>query len=161
MFHLLVHLFGSWFLLFQKFAREGSFNSTIHLVPGDSGPRLRLPNLHQGGIDYDSRGPAQEICPTFKLIQMGERRQHGILDCILSVLSPGKNTKGAGKQLAAAGLEQKIESLGIALLRALKDQFFLSNGNYHCLLAQGRPPFCSFFLRPKSYPRVFRSRELE
>ena len=122
MFHLLVHLFRGWFLLFQKFAREGSFNSTIHLVPGDSGPRLGLPNLRQGGIDYDSRGPAQEICPTFKLIQMGERRQHGILDCILSVLSPRKNTKGAGKQLAAAGLEQKIESLGITLLRAPKDQ---------------------------------------
>jgi hypothetical protein len=91
---------------------------------------------------------------------MGKRRQHGILDCILSVLSPGKNTKGAGKQLAAARLEQKIESLGIALLRALKNQFFLSNGNYHCLLPQRRPPFV-FLLRPKSYLRVFRSKELE
>jgi hypothetical protein len=160
-FHLLIHLFRSWFLLFQKFAREGSFNSTIHLVPGDSGPRLRLPNLRQGGIDYDSRGPAQEICPTFKLIQMGERRQHGILDCVLSVLSPGKNTKGAGKQLAAARLEQKIESLGIALLRALKNQFFLSKRKLQLSPASRTALFCSFFLRPKTYPRVFRSRELE
>ena len=64
-------------------------------------------------------------------MQMGKCCQHGILGCILSVLSPGKNTKRAGKQPAAAGLEQQIESLGIALLRALKDQFLVSNGNYH------------------------------
>jgi hypothetical protein len=77
---------------------------------------------------------------------MGKRCQHGILDCILRVLSPGKNTEGAGKQPTAAGLEQEIESLGIALLRPLKDQFFIANGTYQCLLAQGRP-----LLRSKSY----------
>jgi hypothetical protein len=114
-FYLLVYLFGSWLLVFYKFAREGFFNSTIHLIPGDNGLRARLPNLHQGSIDDDSRGPGQEICLTLKLAQMGKRCQHGILDCILSVLSPGKNTKGTGKQPPAAGLEQQIESLRIAL----------------------------------------------
>jgi len=141
MFYLLVYLFGSWLLVVHKVAREGFFNFTIPLVPGDNGLPSSLPNLHQGGIDDDSRGPGQEICPTLKLIQMGKCCQHGILDCILGVLLPGKNTKGAGKQPTAAGLEQQIESLGIALLRALKDQFFVSNGNYHRLLAQGRPLF--------------------
>ena len=131
MFYLLVHLFGSWLLVFYKVAREGFLISAIHLVPGDRGPRSRLPNLHQGGIDDDSRGPGQEICPTLKLTQMGKRCQHGILDCILSVLSPGKNAKGTGKQASTAGLEQQIESLGITLLRTLKYQFFVSNGNYH------------------------------
>jgi hypothetical protein len=144
-FYLLVYLFWSWLLVLNKFARERFFNFTIRLVPGDSGLRSRLPNLHQSSIDDDSRGPGQEVCPTLKLMQMGKRCQHGILDCILSILSPGKNTKRAGKQLAAAGLEQQIESLGIAFLRALKDQSFLSNGNYHCLLAQGCP-LLFFFL---------------
>src|SRR5260370_7012285 len=93
MFYVLVHLFGSWLLVFHKVAREGFFNFTIHLVPGDNGLRSRLPNLHQGGIDDDSRGPGEEICPTLKLIQMGKRCQHGILDRILSVLPPRTNTK--------------------------------------------------------------------
>jgi hypothetical protein len=140
-FYLLVYLFGSWLPVFHKFAREGFFKFTIHLVPGDNGLRSRLPNLHQGSIDDDSRGPGQEICPTLKLIQVGKCRQHGILDGILSVLSPGKNTEGAGKQPTAAGLEQHIEGLGIALLRALKDQLFISDGNYRCLVAQRTPPF--------------------
>jgi len=131
LFYLLVYLFGSWLLVFHKFAREDFFNFTIHLVPGDNGLRSRPPNLHQSGIDDDSCSPGQEICPTLKLIHMGKRRQHGILHCILGVLSSGKNTKGGGKQPAAAGLEQQIESLGITLLRTLKYQFFVSNGNYH------------------------------
>jgi hypothetical protein len=143
-FYLLVYLFWSWLLVLNKFARERFFNFTIHLVPGHNGLRSRLPNLHQSSIDDDSRGPGQEVCPTLKLMQMGKCRQHGILDCILSILSPGKNTKRAGKQPTAAGLEQQIESLGVALLRALKDQFFVSNGNCHCLLAQGRTPFFLF-----------------
>ncbi len=141
MFYPLVHHFRSWLLVFHKVARVGFFNFAIHLVPGDNGLRSRLPDLHQGCIDDDSRGPGQEICPSLKLIQMGKCCEHGILDCILGVLLPGKNTKGAGKQPTAAGLEQHIESLRITLLRALKDQFFISNGNYHRLLAQGRPLF--------------------